>query len=94
MALAAERLGFARREDLLRVGSSLLQTHDEVAEVELTQAEKDVLALVRHGLSNREIAETRGTSINTVANQLAALLRKTGAISRRALLVTQGASPR
>ncbi len=94
LALAAERLGFTRREDLLRVGASLLQAHEELAEVELTQAEKDVLTLVRHGLSNREIAEMRGTSINTVANQLAALLRKTGAISRRALLVNQGPSTR
>jgi DNA-binding CsgD family transcriptional regulator len=90
LALAAERLGFARREDLLRVGASLLQSNDLASSVELTQAERDVLALVRTGLSNYEIAQARGTSVNTVANQLAALLRKTGATNRRALLVTQG----
>jgi DNA-binding CsgD family transcriptional regulator len=87
LALAAERLGFARREDLLRVGASLLQSEEDATSVELTHAEREVFALVRRGLSNQEIAEARGTSVNTVANQLAALLRKTGASSRRALLV-------
>jgi DNA-binding CsgD family transcriptional regulator len=92
LALAAERLGFTRREDLLRVGANLLQSQEEVTSAELTQAEQDVLALVRSGLSNHEIAVARGTSINTVANQLASLLRKTGATNRRALLVTSGGS--
>jgi DNA-binding CsgD family transcriptional regulator len=92
LATAAERLGFSRREDLLRVGASLLQSDDDVSSPELTGAEQEVLLLVRRGLSNQEIADARGTSINTVANQLAALLRKTGAASRRALLVTMGAS--
>jgi DNA-binding NarL/FixJ family response regulator len=88
LAAAAERLGFACREDLLRVGASLLHAEDDIVSVELTQAEQEVLTLVRRGLSNQEIADARGTSINTVANQLAALLRKTGATNRRALLVT------
>jgi DNA-binding CsgD family transcriptional regulator len=77
------------------VGASILQSNDEeVSSVELTQAEHEVLALVRNGLSNHEIAEARGTSINTVANQLASLLRKTGATNRRALLVTHGVPAR
>lgn len=87
LAGAAERLGFASREELLRVGASCLQEGEDISSVQLTSAERDVLNLVRQGLSNRAIANARNTSINTVANQLASLLRKTGASSRRGLLV-------
>ena len=43
---------------------------------DLTHAEKDVAALVLEGMSNREIALTRGTSVRTIANQVAAIFRK------------------
>jgi DNA-binding NarL/FixJ family response regulator len=43
---------------------------------DLTKAEKDVAALVLEGLSNREIAKARGTSVRTIANQVAAIFRK------------------
>jgi DNA-binding CsgD family transcriptional regulator len=52
------------------------------AEPELTAAEQDVLAHVVAGASNAEIARARATSIRTVANQVASLLRKLGAASR------------
>ena len=43
---------------------------------DLTKAEKDVAALVLKGFSNREIARARGTSVRTIANQVAAIFRK------------------
>ncbi len=51
----------------------------------LTASERDVAVLASSGLSNHEIAARRGTSTRTVANQLASILQKTGASSRRAL---------
>jgi len=52
----------------------------------LSDAEREVLALVVEGKSNQEIAAARGTSERTVANQIASLLRKLGAPSRYALI--------
>jgi DNA-binding NarL/FixJ family response regulator len=43
---------------------------------ELTEAERDVAALVLEGLSNRAIAQHRKTSVRTVANQIASVFRK------------------
>ncbi|CAN5670467.1 hypothetical protein BH09MYX1_BH09MYX1_36510 [soil metagenome] len=54
--------------------------------MDLTTAERAILDLVVRGQSNREIAMARSTSIRTVANQVAALLRKLGASSRYELL--------
>jgi DNA-binding NarL/FixJ family response regulator len=54
---------------------------------ELTQAEREVLALIVDGHSNEGIAALRGRSQRTVANQVSALLRKTGLGSRRCLIV-------
>ena len=48
----------------------------------LTAAEVEVAKLAVSGLSNREIAEKRGSSVRTVANQMAAVLQKLGATSR------------
>ncbi len=48
----------------------------------LTAAERDVARLVKKGLSNAQIASARGTSVNTVANQIAAIMRKLGVGSR------------
>jgi len=50
--------------------------------LELTVAERDVLARVVRGDSNAAIARARSTSARTVANQIASLLRKTSAASR------------
>jgi DNA-binding NarL/FixJ family response regulator len=54
---------------------------------ELSPAEVEVLHAVRAGFSNGQIAQLRGRSDRTVANQVAAILRKTGASGRRALVV-------
>lgn len=48
----------------------------------LTRSEKDILAMLAQGASNAEIARARRTSIRTVANQIAKLLRKFGVRSR------------
>lgn len=87
LAEAAERLGFPSREELLRVGAALTRDDAVPLTKELTQAEREVLALVRAGHSNRAIATARGTSVRTVANQVASLLTKTKTNSRRALIV-------
>ena len=51
----------------------------------LTPTERDVAALAMRGMTDREIAAKRGTSVRTVAHQMASILRKTGASSRSAL---------
>ena len=48
----------------------------------LTAAERAVLQHILTGASNEAIASARGTSTRTIANQVASLLRKTGASSR------------
>jgi DNA-binding NarL/FixJ family response regulator len=49
---------------------------------ELTSAERDVLVRLVRGESNQTIASARKTSVRTIANQVASLLRKTRAASR------------
>jgi DNA-binding CsgD family transcriptional regulator len=49
---------------------------------ELTPAEREVLALVCEGRSNKEIAACRGTSVNTVGNPLAAIFSKLAVANR------------
>ena len=51
----------------------------------LTEAEAEVAELALRGLSNREIADARGTSERTVANQLASVYRKLDVHSRAEL---------
>lgn len=53
----------------------------------LSPAEIEVARMAIGGLSNAKIAEHRGTSVRTVANQMASLLRKLGLSTRRELAV-------
>jgi DNA-binding NarL/FixJ family response regulator len=48
----------------------------------LTAAERGVALAIARGMSNAQIAAERGVSPRTVANQVAALLRKCGVTSR------------
>jgi DNA-binding NarL/FixJ family response regulator len=48
----------------------------------LTRAEREVASLVSRGVANRAIATARGTSPNTVANQIKSLFVKLGVSSR------------
>jgi DNA-binding CsgD family transcriptional regulator len=56
----------------------------------LTAGERDIVDGVRRGLTNREIAARRETSVKTVSNQLAHLYRKLGIGSRRQLVAMLG----
>lgn len=51
----------------------------------LTAAEEQVVEFVLEGLSNKEIAQRRGTRERTVANQLASIFRKLQVTSRSEL---------
>jgi DNA-binding NarL/FixJ family response regulator len=84
---AVSRLGFQSAFEALRVLGGLLEPARAAAGVALTPAERDVLALVRAGYANADIARLRKRSTNTIANQVASLLRKTGLPGRRALAV-------
>lgn len=53
---------------------------------DLSTAERDVLVRLVRGDSNAVIARARKTAVRTVANQVASLLRKTGASSRYELI--------
>lgn len=48
----------------------------------LSATEREIALLAARGLSNREIADARGRSPRTVANQLARVFRKLGVGSR------------
>lgn len=87
LASAATKLGVSSRTSLVAVASELIGRPCEQAGAEspFTESEREVLALVRTGMSNEAIASARGRSVRTIANQVASLLRKTGAGSRRAL---------
>ena len=50
--------------------------------VPITPAEREIALSVLSGLSNADIAARRGTSVRTVANQLAQLYRKLRVCSR------------
>lgn len=54
----------------------------------LTEAELEVARLAVEGLDNKSIAARRGTSVRTVANQLASVYRKLGVSSRAELAAT------
>ena len=82
--LAAYRFDLDGEEIVLFAWAS--ETTDAV----LSAAEEDVLRLLAAGLGNQAIAEARGTSVRTVANQVAALLRKLGAGSRFELISRLG----
>ena len=87
---AAAKIGVATRLDLVRIAAMLSRDpRAGFADTALTDAERDVLELLQLGLSNAEIAKMRSRSVRTIANQVAALLRKTTSPSRRALFAVE-----
>jgi DNA-binding CsgD family transcriptional regulator len=57
-----------------------------IAFAALTNAEAAVASLAAEGMSNLDIARARGTSVRTIANQMATILRKLGVSSRDDIL--------
>ena len=89
LASAAAKVGASSRMELVRLAAMLTRDpRARFAEMALTDAERDVLDLLKHGLSNEEIATIQSRSVRTIANQVASLLKKTGSGSRRALVVS------
>jgi DNA-binding CsgD family transcriptional regulator len=86
LASSAGKLGLESTFEALRLLGGLLGPSQSTDLSTLSQAELEVLHLVRTGHSNAEIAGLRRTSVRTVANQVASLLRKTGRPGRRALV--------
>lgn len=64
----------------------LLVVADARAVPELPPALAEVLELVRHGISDQAIADTRGVSVKTVRNQLSDLYRRFDVHSRAELV--------
>lgn len=87
LTAAALKIGCSSARDLVAALALLLRPEPKANTWSQlpTPAEREVLELLRRGLSNLEIAHQRGCSARTVANQVASLLRKARAGSRRAL---------
>jgi DNA-binding NarL/FixJ family response regulator len=76
--------------ELLEIGGerlAILTFPSERTPEGLSPAELEILRLLRKGMSNAEIARARATSVRTVANQVASLLRRFGVASRHELLI-------
>jgi DNA-binding NarL/FixJ family response regulator len=71
--------------DTLLIGTYPLLPADQVAN--LTDAEREVLAALLTGSTNRNIAQRRNCSEHTVANQVQSIFRKVGVQSRSELPV-------
>ncbi|MET0287569.1 MAG: LuxR C-terminal-related transcriptional regulator [Polyangiales bacterium] len=82
---ARERLGVRDLGALLQLGARLNKLLPPLSTTKLTEAEREVLAMIRQGDANTQIARRRGSAPNTVRNQISNILRKTGAPSRRVL---------
>jgi DNA-binding NarL/FixJ family response regulator len=90
---ATAKVGLSSRMELVRIAAML--TRDPRArfvDTALTTSEREVLALLERGLTNREIARIRNRSARTIANQVAAMLRKTGSANRKALATSIASS--
>jgi DNA-binding CsgD family transcriptional regulator len=70
---------------------ALAGTRQKRSPTELTASEEAVIALVREGGTNREIAAQLFVSVRTVESHVAAILRKSGASSRSRLISRGGA---
>jgi DNA-binding CsgD family transcriptional regulator len=94
VALAERRLGL-RRWDFGHVVNALADPRAERARsvylsLQLTPAERAVVAHVLGGWSNARVAAAKGGSARTVANQLASAYRKLGVGSRAELYALYG----
>lgn len=67
--------------------------HDPATASRLTPTERSVVALVRDGLSNRDIADAKGVSVRTVEGHLYRIFAKLGVNRREDLRNTMNAPP-
>ncbi|MFF4622199.1 response regulator [Nonomuraea jabiensis] len=74
-------------EQAVRARESRPEPAGEVQVAELSPRERDVMALVGAGLSNREIAERLNLGVSTVKTYVGGLMRKTGTPNRIRLAV-------
>jgi DNA-binding NarL/FixJ family response regulator len=73
---------------LTRIVRTAVTAHQERPPLDgLTGRERDVLALLGHGLSNAEIAERLHVAVSTVKTHVTGLMTKTGATNRVKLAV-------
>ncbi len=84
---AASKLGLGSRDELVALAADVLRPGGTPSTLsDLSPAERDILDRLALGWTNAAIAQARGTSERTVANQVHALLRKQKQPSRRALV--------
>jgi len=91
LGTAAIKVGARSRTELVRIAAALTNAASAstppLRAARFTTAEKEVLALLQEGMTNEQIALARGRSVRTIANQVAALLRKTQSPTRRTLAI-------
>jgi DNA-binding NarL/FixJ family response regulator len=68
----------------------LSENHPVLGAVQLTTAERRVLAFVRAGYSNKEIAARLSRSEPTIKHQVSSAMRKCGVSSRTRLMAALG----
>lgn len=86
---AATKLGLSSTTELARVVRVLVSdgATPAIDDTSLSPAEREILAMLLAGDSNAAIARARRRSERTVANQVSAILRKTGCPSRGVLRI-------
>jgi DNA-binding NarL/FixJ family response regulator len=80
--LAAQARALAEPIGQVRVLRRLAPLHRSPGPADLTAREVEVIGLLAHGLSNREIGAQLYISAHTVANHIRSILTKTGAANR------------
>lgn len=87
LSSAAVKLGVSSRTEVVRLAARLLNIgpKGDDGSTALTSSEREILALIRLGLTNVAIARERNRSEHTVANQVVSLMQKLRLPSRRAL---------
>ena len=77
-----ERELIVEREVLVPAGTPFALNEKRLQELAITKRELEILGLIAHGLSNREIAERLFVSENTVKTHSSRLFEKLGAKRR------------
>ncbi len=90
---ALRKVGMPSRAELIRVTTEMMMKAmapasgtPAVEDDDLTAAEREIVERVVAGWSNERIAESRGVSTSTVANQLTSVYRKVGVQGRHELV--------